>query len=139
MILADARPVAVLTEAGPKGVLNLGDVHRLVCEDIPRHPGGLNAAVGPQDLAYVLYTSGLTGRPKGVEITYDAMMSLLAAFLVEPGFTERDVMLAATTPAFDISVLELFLPLVVGGRILLASSAASRDPVALAALIDGGD
>ena len=65
-------------------------------------------------------------------------MNLLAAFLLQPGFTEADVMLAATTTAFDISVLELFLPLVVGARMVLASSATSKDPHALAALIDGG-
>ncbi len=141
MILADAGPAAVLTEAALEGGLTLGQTPRLRCEDVPHlHAVGLHhPAVSAGDLAYVLYTSGSTGRPKGVEISHGAVMNLLAAFLRRPGFSERDVMLGATTTAFDISVLELFLPLVVGGSIVLASSTASKDPHALAALIDGSD
>ncbi len=138
MILADASPAAVLTEAALEGGLKLGETPHLRCEDVPQlHAVGSQPAVCASDLAYVLYTSGSTGRPKGVEISHGAVMNLLAAFLLRPGFTERDVMLAATTTAFDISVLELFLPLIVGGRIVLASSTTSKDPHALASLIDG--
>ena len=139
LILADAGPAAILTEAALEGGLSLGGTPCLRCEDAPSLQAlGLHRpAVHAADLAYVLYTSGSTGRPKGVEISHGAVMNLLSAFLVRPGFTAQDVMLAATTTAFDISVLELFLPLVVGGRIVLASSTASKDPHALAALIDG--
>ena len=139
LILADAGPTTVLTEAALEGGLGLGETPWLRCEDVPslQAVGLHNPVVAAADLAYVLYTSGSTGRPKGVEISHGAVMNLLAAFLLRPGFNAQDVMLAATTTAFDISVLELFLPLVVGGRIVLASSKISKDPQALAALIDG--
>ena len=141
MILADANTAAVLTEGSLAGALDFGETLCLRCEDVARDHAVdfVRPAVGADDLAYVLYTSGSTGRPKGVEISHGAVMNLLASFVARPAFTERDIMLAATTTAFDISVLELFLPLVAGGRIVLASAAVSKDPRALAALIDGSD
>ena len=81
----------------------------------------------PDDLAYVIYTSGSTGTPKGVEIPHRAVSNVLASMAKEPGATARDVLLAVTSIAFDISALELFLPLSVGGRIALASRDEASD------------
>ncbi len=75
----------------------------------------------PAALAYVRYTSGSTGRPKGVEIGHQALVNFLLAMQREPGFTREDVLLAVTTLSFDISELEIWLPLISGGRIILAS------------------
>ncbi len=86
------------------------------------------------DLMYVMYTSGSTGRPKGVMIPHRAVVNLLAGIVRDPGLSEDDVVLALTTPSFDISVVEIFGPLVVGGRIALAPRA--DDPRALLRLID---
>jgi amino acid adenylation domain-containing protein len=90
-------------------------------------------------LAYVIYTSGSTGRPKGVEIPHRAIVNFLTSMAREPGFGSEDVMLAVTTIAFDIAVLELFLPLSVGGRVVIAGSDEVRDGYRLrTALSDSG-
>ncbi|HVA69272.1 MAG TPA: amino acid adenylation domain-containing protein [Candidatus Binataceae bacterium] len=72
-------------------------------------------------LAYLIYTSGSTGKPKGVEIPHRAHVNLLLAMAHEPGMSASDVMLAITTIAFDIASLELLLPLIVGGQVVVAS------------------
>jgi amino acid adenylation domain-containing protein len=83
--------------------------------------------VPPGDLAYILYTSGSTGRPKGVEVTHASVVNFMESMAVEPGLTARDALLAVTTLSFDIALLELVLPLVVGGRTLVASRATASD------------
>jgi len=76
-----------------------------------------NTAGTSDDLAYVIFTSGSTGRPKGVEITHRALANLLVSMAKEPGIEASDVMLSVTPLAFDISALEIFLPLTVGARV----------------------
>ncbi|MPZ28226.1 MAG: amino acid adenylation domain-containing protein [Micromonosporaceae bacterium] len=86
------------------------------------------------DLAYVLYTSGSTGRPKGVAVPHRALINLLLSMRAETGFSPSDGLLAVTTVSFDIAALELFLPLVAGGRVIMWDGAAA-DGAALAARI----
>jgi amino acid adenylation domain-containing protein len=88
----------------------------------------LTPAATSQNLAYVIYTSGSTGRPKGVAITHHSVVNLLASMRREPGMSARDVLLAVTTISFDISGLELFLPLTTGATVALASAEALADP-----------
>jgi amino acid adenylation domain-containing protein len=76
---------------------------------------------GADHLAYVLFTSGSTGRPKGVQVTHRSLVNFLISMQREPGFEPDDVLLAVTTLSFDIAGLELFLPLISGGRVLIAS------------------
>lgn len=87
----------------------------------------LGLRTGPDDLAYVIYTSGSTGKPKGVQIPHRAAVNFLISMQQEPGMTADDVLLAVTTPSFDISVLELFLPLTVGARMVIARREAAAD------------
>ncbi|ATB48688.1 non-ribosomal peptide synthetase [Corallococcus macrosporus] len=79
------------------------------------------------NLAYVLYTSGSTGRPKGVAVPHAAVVNFMASMQRAPGMTEQDTLFAVTTVAFDISVLELFLPLSVGGGVVIASRETAVD------------
>jgi len=95
----------------------------------------LAIAVDPSDLAYVIYTSGSTGRPKGVEVEHRNVVAFLDAMAREPGFDARDVLLAVTTPAFDISGLEIWLPLMKGARIVMASRVDVIDGARLGELI----
>ncbi|MEA2828665.1 MAG: hypothetical protein QOG43_3104 [Actinomycetota bacterium] len=95
------------------------------------------AAVGPANLAYVIYTSGSTGRPKGVEIEHRALVNLLSFMTDKPGLTVGDVAVGVTTPAFDLSVPDLYLPLVVGARLVVAPPGAALDGAALSALLKG--
>ena len=76
--------------------------------------------VTPDQLAYVIYTSGSTGKPKGVEIPHRAVVNLLATMARTPGLSASDVLVAVTTISFDIAGLELFLPLIVGARVVIA-------------------
>ena len=81
----------------------------------------------PTDPAYVIYTSGSTGKPKGVVVSHGALANFLLSMAEIPGFTEADRLLAVTTISFDISALEIFLPLVTGGNFKLLSTNDSRN------------
>jgi amino acid adenylation domain-containing protein len=90
----------------------------------------------PEDLAYVIYTSGSTGHPKGVEVEHRNVVSFLEAMRREPGLGENDVLLAVTTLSFDIAGLELWLPLMVGACIVVASRDDVLDGHRLAELLE---
>ena len=81
----------------------------------------------PSDLAYVIYTSGSTGTPKGVQIEHRSVVNFLFSMQSKPGLSAEDVLLAVTTISFDIAGLELYLPLSVGARVVLASRETARD------------
>ena len=89
--------------------------------------------------AYVMFTSGSTGTPKGVEISHRSVVNLLTSMAREPGFGEDDVLLAVTTTMFDISVLEMFLPLICGGRSVIASHEDVVDGFRLVSRVKAGD
>ncbi|SFM53904.1 non-ribosomal peptide synthetase [Marinobacter zhejiangensis] len=112
----------------------------LLDTDAPSIAGESQAAVDTNltadQLAYVIFTSGSTGTPKGVEISHGALHNFLKAVSLEPGFTANDRLLAVTTLAFDISLLELFLPLSTGASIIIASNEQSSDPQQLIKLIE---
>lgn len=91
--------------------------------------------VDPDRLAYVIYTSGSTGDPKGVQISHRSVVNLLSSMAREPGFGEDDVLLAVTTISFDIAALELFLPLVSGGKVVVASREQAMDGHRLSELL----
>ncbi len=80
-----------------------------------------------QDLAYILYTSGSTGQPKGVEIPHRALVNFLCSMRQEPGCSAQDVMISVTTLSFDIAGLELYVPLLVGARVEIVSRAVAMD------------
>lgn len=82
-------------------------------------------------LAYVIYTSGSTGKPKGVQIPHVALTNFLCTMQQQPGLTAEDVLLSVTTLSFDIAALELYLPLIVGARVVIAPRAMSGDAAAL--------
>jgi amino acid adenylation domain-containing protein len=91
--------------------------------------------VHPTDLAYRIFTSGSTGRPKGIDIEHRSAVNLLTAMKQTPGIGASDIFLAVTTPCFDIAALELFLPLISGAQLVIASRADLMDPFRLVALI----
>jgi amino acid adenylation domain-containing protein len=91
---------------------------------------------GPDDRAYVIYTSGSTGQPKGVQVSHRALFNLLLSMQRVPGFTAADTLLAVTTLSFDIAGLELFLPLISGGKVVIAGAETALDPQLLAASLE---
>ncbi|MEZ5766664.1 MAG: amino acid adenylation domain-containing protein [Paracoccaceae bacterium] len=95
--------------------------------------------VGGRDSAYVMFTSGSTGTPKGVEISHLSVVNLLSSMAKEPGFDDKGVLLAVTTTMFDISVLEMFLPLIQGGRTVIAAHEDVLDGFKLVKRLNKGD
>jgi amino acid adenylation domain-containing protein len=79
------------------------------------------------NLAYVIYTSGSTGQPKGVQITQRGVVNILLSLRRELGLSGEDVLLAVTSITFDIAVVELFLPVLVGARVVVASRETTTD------------
>jgi amino acid adenylation domain-containing protein len=89
----------------------------------------------PTDLAYVIFTSGTTGTPKGVAITHGALLNVVTDVAQRVGFNEDSSWLAITTVSFDIAGLELLLPLTYGGKVILASEEQARIGRILAGII----
>ena len=89
-------------------------------------------AVTLDGLVYVIYTSGSTGKPKGVQISHRALANFLSAMRQKPGIADTDTLLALTTISFDIAALELYLPLITGARVVLASREMAIDGTQLA-------
>jgi amino acid adenylation domain-containing protein len=85
----------------------------------------------PEDTAYVIYTSGSTGNPKGVEVGHFSLMNFLLSMKQKPGFEESDKIFAVTTYSFDISLLELLLPLISGGELYLVNDKLLSNPFEL--------
>ncbi|MDJ0842039.1 MAG: amino acid adenylation domain-containing protein, partial [Acidobacteriota bacterium] len=133
-MLEDARPRLVLsTQADAAG---LPDTQaEIIHLDRPAE-----ADAPPEDVdfgnAYTIYTSGSTGKPKGVTISHHALVNFLASMSNEPGISADDCLLAVTTISFDIAGLELYLPLMTGARIVLATREQAADGKALIDMID---
>ncbi|SPT57298.1 amino acid adenylation domain-containing protein [Actinomadura madurae] len=89
----------------------------------------------PADPAYVIFTSGSTGRPKGVRLTHRNLANVVRHFTAELGLDASVAMTWLTTFAFDISTLELCLPLAVGGRVVVAPDESAARPAELLDLI----
>ena len=141
-MLADARPVAVLTTVTAGGDLPAATpqvavddpaivtaVSRLAGDDLAA--AERPALLEPSSPAYVIYTSGSTGRPKGVVIEHRGVVSLVSWARAEFPAAELARVLASTSLSFDVSVFEIFAPLVCGGTVEIVSS--------LLALADGFD
>ncbi|HEX2094417.1 MAG TPA: amino acid adenylation domain-containing protein, partial [Longimicrobiaceae bacterium] len=138
-ILQDARVSLLLTHTHLLPRLPAFGVPILALDASPatEAPMEVRAAAdpGPEALAYVLYTSGSTGRPKGVMVPHRAVVNFLVSLRERPGLAEEDVLLAVTTLSFDIAALEIFLPLTVGARVVVADRETAADGARLAAAL----
>ncbi len=136
-ILEEARPAVVLTETALAADLNAPASHIVLLDgDWAQRPAAPVHATGTaEDLAYVIYTSGSTGKPKGVQIPHRALVNFLYSMQREPGLQRSDRLLAVTTISFDIAALEIFLPLVTGATVFVASREDTTDGSRLHALV----
>ncbi len=85
--------------------------------------------------AYMIFTSGSTGKPKGVKIPHRALTNFLLSMAKKPGMTAEDKLLSVTTLSFDIFGLELFLPLISGALVVLATNREAADGRVLGQLL----
>ncbi|WP_278262534.1 amino acid adenylation domain-containing protein [Nocardia sp. AG03] len=133
--LADCGAEAVIVDDDTASALVPdGDTPLLTRTEIARYQADPAAprAADPEAPAYLLYTSGSTGRPKGVPISHRHVQCLLAAGRQVFGFAAEDVWTCAHSVAFDYSVWEIWGALGNGGRLIVVTSATTRDPRALA-------
>ncbi|HEY2739428.1 MAG TPA: amino acid adenylation domain-containing protein, partial [Thermoanaerobaculia bacterium] len=131
----DARLRWIVTRAGLAGRLPGAEDRFLFLPaggDLP-----LSVAVDPDHPAYVLYTSGSTGRPKGVVISHRAIVNRLHWGQEALPLTAADRVLHKTPISFDVSIWELFWPLMAGARLVVARPGGHRDNAYLARLIAG--
>ena len=121
---------AVLTECGVPS-LSVADA------EIAGDPAHFDApSTDPQDLAYVLFTSGSTGEPKGVELTHDAVMNTLEFLYRHFEIGPQDRALALSHLESDMSVPDVFGTLRAGGALVVVDEEHRRDPDTWARLID---
>ncbi|MGV1750737.1 amino acid adenylation domain-containing protein [Agrobacterium sp. CG674] len=136
-ILEDAAPSLVLSTSAARVSLPVTAAPIMLLDGMPEPVSSERIATrpGPQDTAYVIFTSGSTGRPKGVEISHASKLNFLQAMQELLALTPQDRIAAVTTIAFDIAVLELFLPLTTGAATVIATRCVVKDPTALCRLI----
>ncbi|PRX96569.1 non-ribosomal peptide synthetase [Allonocardiopsis opalescens] len=132
-----AGPVVTVVEQATAHVAPLvGTVLRL-----PADPGARTGApppetaVHPGEAAYLIFTSGSTGRPKGVVVEHRALGWLMDALTAATSWTPGDVLVTTCRPVFDVSVMELLLPLVCGATVVLHEPGGAFDPHELAASV----
>ncbi len=133
---ADAGLACLLIPAAPAPAWLPAGIPALALADLPATPPAIT--LPPPDPArwtYVLYTSGSTGRPKGVAIPQRALVNFLCSMRADPGITAHDLLLSVTTLSFDIAGLELYLPLLVGATVVLATAEEAHDARLLQALL----
>ncbi|XLV72127.1 AMP-binding protein [Ralstonia syzygii subsp. celebesensis] len=140
LIIEDASVTVILTQQRFRERLAAYD-GEVLCLDEPGHaalsgndanPAPIN---GPDDLAYVIYTSGSTGRPKGCMLPHRAICNRLLWMQRHYGVGPVDRILQKTPFTFDVSVWELFLPLLSGACLVMARPEGHKDPQYLVACI----
>ncbi|MDL9936850.1 amino acid adenylation domain-containing protein [Gordonia sp. ABSL1-1] len=142
-MLAITEPVLIFGETELARVVPEVYADRLLdpAQDYPDHDDRVvsdadrSAPLLPSHPAYVLFTSGSTGVPKAVAVTHEAIVNRLGWMQDRHPIGAGDVVLQKTPVTFDVSVWELFWPLMTGARLVLAAPDAHRDPRALAQTI----
>ncbi|MEU4338107.1 amino acid adenylation domain-containing protein [Micromonospora lupini] len=122
-VLADAEVTVLLGDG-----LSLAG---LDWDALPENPVRLPLAVAEAP-AYVLYTSGSTGFPKGVVVRHQSMRSIMTAVADVIGLTAQDRVLGWTSVTFDIVFVEHVATLLAGARLELLGEAEAREPDAVA-------
>ncbi|RSS31133.1 non-ribosomal peptide synthetase, partial [Streptomyces sp. WAC08241] len=143
-MLTDADPVLVLTDSQvlaelpdftmPALVLDAQDTEAALAAPVPADAEPLAPPTSSRS-AYVIYTSGSTGRPKGVVVPQGGLVNFLVAMGERFALGVGERLLAVTTVGFDIAGLELFVPLLGGGVVVVAGRDVVRDPAGLCRLV----
>ena len=137
-VLSDANAKVLVTESRllqslPKLSAEVLCLDRIALER--ESSQSVQADVRPENLAYVIYTSGSTGKPKGVQLEHRSVVNFLCSMQKEPGLCATDILVAVTTLSFDIAGLEMYLPLISGARVVIASRETAYDARLLSQLL----
>jgi len=132
-MLADSAPAAVLTQTALRDRVDAAGVPVLELDNASSWSGRPETnpdrdSLTPAHLAYVIYTSGSTGTPKGVTVEHRAVVNQLAWAQRTWALEAHEAVLQRISLSFDVSVRELFWPLSVGARLVLARPAGHSDP-----------
>ncbi|KAF0848509.1 amino acid adenylation domain-containing protein [Nocardia caishijiensis] len=127
-ILDTASPAMILRSLDEAGLPSADDREQHGFADTPLTDADRLAPLRSTNTACLLFTSGSTGTPKGVSLSHAAIISTFDWLQREVGFGPGDTMLYRTPPIFDASLMEMFLPLHVGARIVLTRPGGHRDP-----------
>ncbi|WP_038911491.1 non-ribosomal peptide synthetase [Dickeya dadantii] len=143
-ILEDATPKVLVVDQRGRDVFGATTGSDVTVVDLERDgarweelPGGNPdvATLNASHLAYVIYTSGSTGKPKGVMVEHRQVVNFLSGMQALFNLGAEDCLLSVTSISFDIAGLELYLPLMTGASIVLASRSQAMDPHALLNLL----
>jgi amino acid adenylation domain-containing protein len=143
-LIDDAQPAVILVDAAcAESVSGAGpprlDVAHILRSAAPGRAVSLvspGSGVGPRDVAALIYTSGSTGAPKGALLEHDGLVRLVTNWSQVPGLAADDVVLGLSSAAFDMAILDVFLPLSLGARLVLADERTTADGAALARLAE---
>ena len=126
-IIEDAEPKVILTQTELMDGLNVSvprlDINQAGVVTLEQ----VRETLAFGDIAYVMYTSGSTGKPKGVRIGHPSIINFLLSMNDRLQVTTETQLLAITTYAFDISILELLIPLMYGGVVHVCPREVSQD------------
>ena len=142
-VLEDAKPLLIITQAKLAATLP-ESAAQVICLDQDQDKLAVAQRLGqtqpPPNIfelnsAYVIFTSGSSGRPKGVQVHHQALLNFLLSMQESPGLSTEDTLLAVTTISFDIAGLEVYLPLMTGAHLVIAPREAALNAEHLQALI----
>ena len=142
LIVNDAKPVIFLTQKSLTDSIPDTPAKKIYLDDKSDYSETStdNLTFGnSRKAAYILYTSGSTGIPKGVPITQMAVVNLVYSMRKLLEFTARDILLAVTTISFDIAELEMYMPLFTGAKLVIATQETATDMELLAEKIEASE
>ncbi|MBB71459.1 MAG: hypothetical protein CMF50_03575 [Legionellales bacterium] len=133
-ILTLAKTTVVITDEAHKSLFDELDITIMTIEQLGNHstmvtsPAPEHVNISASDIAYVIYTSGSTGIPKGVMVSHCSLLNRLYWMTDYLAVTAADKFLQKTSISFDVSLWEIFTPLLTGGTLVLAEPGKQSDP-----------
>ena len=134
-ILDDSRPALTLTVGAHRGRLPPSGSDVLLIDEARPPTAPVSRLLHPRATAYIIYTSGSTGNPKGVAVDHAAIVNFVAWATTAFDIRSSDAVVQQMSLCFDPSLYELFVPLSVGARIVVARAGGQRDATYLAELM----